>query len=394
MENRRARFRRMAAGATVLFGLVLSLIILKSLWTLDANGLSQLNRKLPIWDFSNLWAGGVFALQGRVALLFDVDGYRAALRLLFTPLLTDQEWSYPPSMLLLGAPLGLLPVHLAYAVWTLGTIGLLYLALRPLKLAAAAQAAVLASPAVVMNAVVGQNGALTASLLVGGLLVAAPRPLLAGVLFGLLTMKPHLGLLVPICLLASGNVRTILSAAVTTGLLFAVTGLLFGFESWLQFRSVTMPLMTSILEAPYPQNYHALALTVFAAGRSAGLGLPGAYGLQIGFSLLAAASAWWLWRPSTRIENGRRAVLTGLLALVVTPYGYVYDSVPLAIAVAWLFTRDHRLPVGVHAVAWLFPLFVPALALAGFGAGIAVVILYLVLNLGLVLRDQRQPVAA
>ena len=54
----RALLRTLVAGGFVLVGIVLSLVMLVSLWTLDANGLSQLNRKLPIWDFSNLWAAG------------------------------------------------------------------------------------------------------------------------------------------------------------------------------------------------------------------------------------------------------------------------------------------------------------------------------------------------
>ncbi len=389
VENGQGRLTGIVAAAVVAFGLILSAYILRSLWTLDVNGLSHLNRKLPIWDFSNLWAGGLFARQGRVHLLFEVDAYRAALRQLFTPLLTDQEWSYPPSMLLLAVPLGLLPVVPAYLVWTFGTIGLLHLAIRPLKLPLLAHLAVLVSPSVVMNAVVGQNGAFTASLLIAGLALAPRRPVVAGLLFGLLTMKPHLGLLVPFCLLASWNLRAILSAAVTTILLAGITTLFFGFDSWLLFRSVTAPLMTAILEAPYPQPYHTLAFTVFAAARSFGLGLTGSYAVQLLFSALAVGTTVWLWLPGTRIGHGRRVVLTGLLALVVTPYGYVYDSVPLSIAVAFLFATERRVPLIAHGIAWLYPLFVPVVTLLGFGASIGVVLIYLALNLLLDWRDQR-----
>ena len=73
--------------------------------------------------------------------------------------------------------------------------------------------AVLASPAVFINAMFGQNGALTAALLIGGLLMPRRSGLiLAGILFGLLTIKPHLGILVPFCLIASRNWRACLSA--------------------------------------------------------------------------------------------------------------------------------------------------------------------------------------
>ena len=39
--------------------------------------------------------------------------------------------------------------------------------------------------------------------------------------------------------------------------------LVFGFDSWMLFYEKTRPLMASIMEAPYPQLYHANALTVF-----------------------------------------------------------------------------------------------------------------------------------
>lgn len=382
--------RFLVAGAIFLFGLALSLVFVRSLWTLDENGLSQLNQKLPIWDFSNLWAGGLFTLQGRVHLLFEVDSYREALRSLFTPLLVDQEWSYPPSMLLLGVPLALLPVTPAYALWTTGTVFLLHLAIRNLKLPWPLHLAALLSPCVMMNAIIGQNGALTGSLLLGGLLLAPRRPVLAGILFGLLTIKPHLGLLVPFCLIASRNWRAFLAAGVTALLLAGVTALCFGMDVWLQFQSVTAPLMAGILEAPYPQSYHAEALTVFAMIRSFGADLAVSYGLQGLSTVLAIGLAIWLWLPGRRIEPERRALLTALLTLVATPYGYIYDSIPLGVAVVWLFWNERRIPLPVHAVVWLLPLFVPWLVLHGFGASVLVVLAYIALNLGLVYRDQQQ----
>lgn len=388
MMSKPNRIQWMIGAGTVLFGWIISFHILKSLWTLDENGLSQLNQKLPIWDFSNLWAAGVFALHGKVNLLFEVDNYREALRTLYTPLLTDQEWSYPPSMLLFAVPLGLLSVWTAYFVWTFCTIGMLLFAIRPLNFPKWALFLIAISPGAVMNMVVGQNGAFTAGLLLGGLLLAPTRPIVAGILFGILTMKPHFGLLVPFCLLASRNWKAIGSATVTTGLTVAMTAVLFGPSVWSEFRTVTAPLMTEILEAPYPQSYHTLALTVFVAGRSFGWGLGMSYALQIGASLLSIAAVIWLWSPSRTIPHETKVVLTGVLALIATPYGYVYDCIPLSVASAWLFFTERRVPTVIHAIAWLFPLFVPALALNGFGAGIVVILLYVGIHIALLLSTK------
>ena len=60
----------------------------------------------------------------------------------------------------------------------------------------------LAFPATFINLFHGQNGFLNAALLGAALLALDRRPVVAGILFGLLSYKPHLGLLVPLALLA------------------------------------------------------------------------------------------------------------------------------------------------------------------------------------------------
>lgn len=383
------RTRNLIALAIVLFGIVLGQTYFHTLWTLDHDGISRLNQKLPYWDFSNLWAGGRMALLGHVDWLFDVETYRAQLRLLFTPVLQDQEWSYPPSLLLIGVPLSTLPVFAAYLVWTLGTIAAFFFAIRPLRLPWQVELAIVVSPAVMINALIGQNGALTAALLIAGLWNAPKRPLLAGVFFGLLTMKPHLGLLIPAALLASGNWRAILSSAISTVLLVLATGMIFGMDVWEGFRSVTTPLMAAIMEAPYPQPYHANAMTIFVMARFLSLPLPVAYGIQAVFTLAALIATWWLWRAKTVIDPVRRLSVTVLLVLIATPYGYSYDAVPMALAAAWGFLQERRIPLFVHGLVWIFPLFVHVLNLQGLGIAILVPLSYAVWNLQLVYRDQQ-----
>ncbi len=356
----------------VVAGIVVGLIYHASLWTLDSQGLSAQFERLPYWDFSNLWSGSRMAIEGHIAVLFDVDAYRSTLRAWFTPVLPDQEWSYPPSILLVGVPLALLPISLAYLVWTAGTVGVLHLAIRPLRLPLAVHVAVLASPAVFMNALFGQNGALTAALLVSGLLAAPRRPVLAGILFGLLTIKPHLGILVPFCLIASRNWKAFASAALATVVLALVTGLAFGVDVWSRFLTETGPLMTAIMEAPYPQTYHANALTVFILARSLGLDLASSYAVQAVATLAAIATAVWLWLPSNPIDHRRRVVATAALAILATPYGYTYDTIPMCLAVAWLFAAAGRPALAPLAIAWLFPYAVHMLNYHGVGLAVLV----------------------
>jgi len=360
------RFAAFVAIAGVIVGAAYHV----NLWTFDARGFSILSDRLPYWDFTNLWAGSKMALEGNVGFLFDVELYRATLWAMFSPDLPNQEWSYPPSIALIGAPLALLPIMLAYFVWTFGTVALLHVAIRPLGLPVLVHLAALASPAVFMNAIFGQNGALTAALLIGGLLLAPRRPILAGVLFGLLTIKPHLGILVPFCLIASRNWQAFISAAVTAVALALATGLVFGFDVWRLFLTETGPLMTAIMEAPYPQPYHANALTVFIMARAAGASATLAYGAQGIATIAAAAFVVWLWLPSTLVDPRRRALLTATLAIVATPYGYTYDTIPMCVALAYMFMATEKPRLGVLTLVWMFPYLVHLLNFQGVGIGV------------------------
>ncbi|MFD2136193.1 glycosyltransferase family 87 protein [Novosphingobium resinovorum] len=90
----------------------------------------------------------------------------------------------------------------------------------------------LAFPAVPIVVTHGQTAFLVAGLLGAGLWLVPTRPVLAGVLLGLATIKPQFGLLLPIVLLLTGQWRTILAAVLTAALLAAASALLFGGEVW------------------------------------------------------------------------------------------------------------------------------------------------------------------
>jgi hypothetical protein len=376
------------AAVIVVFGVLTGIVYQAELWNLDANGFSALSLRLPFWDFTNLWAGSVLALKGQVLDLFNVDAYRADLRQMFGPLLPDQEWSYPPSILLLGFPLAELPIGWAYAIWTLGTFAVFYWALRSLGFPTPIRLLLLICPAAWMNSIFGQNGALTAALLLGGLALAPKRPLVSGILFGLLTIKPHLGLLIPVCLLASKNYRAFCSAVVTTGLLLVTTSLLFAYDVWILFLTKTGPLMATIMEAHYPQPYHKNAITGFIFARWIGFDVFGAYAIQGLLFLAAAVTTIWLWRPSTEMDHIRRVCLTAVLAIIATPYGYSYDTIPLCVATAFLFLTEPRLNRNFLAVVYLWPLFLHILNALGIGISIAVPIALVATALWLQIKDR------
>jgi alpha-1,2-mannosyltransferase len=185
-------------------------------------------------DFLNTWMGGRSTFSGGPAAWFDVRVYNDALRdMLGTPY-QQHYWSYPPHLMLFIWPLGLMPYLPAYLAWCAVGIAL-YLFACSAAIPRRHMLFLAVAPAVAVCIFFGQNGFYTAALLIGGLLNRERRPVLAGVLFGILTVKPQLGILLPVILVLERRWLTIASAAVTTAVLVAATSMLFGFGIWIEF---------------------------------------------------------------------------------------------------------------------------------------------------------------
>ncbi|HEV2574573.1 MAG TPA: glycosyltransferase family 87 protein [Beijerinckiaceae bacterium] len=323
------------------------------LWRLDERGFSALAGTVPYWDFSNLWAGSKLARLGETAALFDVELYRQRLTELLGVPINAQEWSYPPSILLIGVPLSYLPIGIAYVVWTFGTLAGFVGSLCLMRLPVRTIAVATLSPALALSALLGQNGALTGALLIAGLVLAPHRPWLGGFLIGLLCIKPHMAILVPIVFLAAGNWRAILSAGLTVAVLILAMGFLFGFESWALFFAETRQIMTRILEAPYGAGHHVSGISIFLMARSFGAGLPVAYAAQIIAIALVAIAVWLLWwknkRPSVRV-----IAATLILSGFALPYGYTYDLAALSAGAVIVMQASGQANLSALA-GWMWP---------------------------------------
>src|ERR1035441_1863771 len=145
-------------------------------------------------DWVNYWSGGFLALHGHAAEIYDLHAFHAFQQTIVGSPLDGYHYSYPPVLLLLTAPFALIPYVPALFVWLSASWYAFY---RALKLAMPGRSVLLlalAAPAVLINAVGGQNGCWTAALLGGGLSLLERRPYLAGSLFGMMIYKPQLAL--------------------------------------------------------------------------------------------------------------------------------------------------------------------------------------------------------
>jgi hypothetical protein len=192
--------------------------------------------------------------------------------------------------------------------------------------------ALLASPAALLCIVLGQSSFFIGALLLGGLAVLPRRPVLAGVFFGLLTLKPQMGLLLPVLLLVRGETRAILAALLTAGALVALSCLALPPELWRQWL-VSLPG----IQRDYFSGGANLNIMITPAANLLALGLtPRLAGFaQLLCGLGVAGLVAWMARrgyyPSTV------AVLL-LGTLLAQPHAYAYDAVLVPAAMALCLT--------------------------------------------------------
>jgi alpha-1,2-mannosyltransferase len=362
-------------------------------WIALSDGLIDRNGKPIGTDFSSFYAAGSLVLDGRAGDVYDMAAHFAREQQIFGAATPYYGWLYPPIFLLVATPLARMPYPLALITWQGATFAL-YLAviaaiLRKPRRDGGAIAhlwlpVAAAFPAVFINLGHGQNGFLTAGLL-GAALVALPRrPVLSGILFGLLAYKPQFGLLIPFALLAAGQWRTMIAAGGTVIALAGVAALAFGPDLWWSFAASTETSRKLLLEQG-DVGFEKLQ-SVFAAIRMWGGGLSLAYAVQGAASLAAICGVAWMWRTS--VDRDLKAALLIVATLLGSPHVLDYDLTILGPAMAFIVAsscaggfRDYD--VSLVAAAWIAPLLARGVAGA---TGIPIGLITIVMLYALVIR--------
>ena len=337
-------------------------------------------------DFAPFWVASKTVLDGHASWLYDIDLFIAQQRQLLGPQAGGHGYLYPPQSILLIWPLGLLSYGWSLAAWLLIGFGL-YLcatfagAWRWFKVAALTLA-----PATFANAMFGQNGFVTAALLIGGMRLLERAPIAAGILFGLLTFKPQLGVLVPVALIAAGAWRAFAAAVATTLVLMGLTAGLFGIDLWWSYIDFIIGFKAALLEQGYVLgDGKGTSPTMMA--RMMGLGPIAGSVIQALFSLGAAGAVYWAFRPP---RGGPLAIaVLAVVATLATPMAYVYDMTIVSVAVIMIYdvaSRDRFLPgeSAALALAWLSPLLILALTPRGWPVGpvlLSVLLVYVLTRL-------------
>jgi arabinofuranan 3-O-arabinosyltransferase len=296
-------------------------------WVYDPNGLG-----IPT-DFINVWAAGRLVLDGLPAQAYDWDIQKQVeVAKLGQDFVGYFAWHYPPPFLFVASLLAQLPYQIAFIGWAVVSFLPFVVAMRAIVGSNFGYLLALAIPMAFINALVGQNGFLTAALIGGALYLIPVRPVLAGICLGLLTYKPQYGLLFPIVLIAGGHWRVFISAGATAVVLATASWLAFGIESWLAFFHWMPKFSQAFLtegKAPWWKLQSIFSLVRYFGGSEL-LGWAFQWVLTASVAVVLAL----MWR--SRVPYTLKAAALAAGALLTTPYLFMYDMMVLAIPIAFL----------------------------------------------------------
>jgi arabinofuranan 3-O-arabinosyltransferase len=327
------RLERIGFACAIAYLVFLAGSALQGWWLIDQAGRPIAN------DFVNVWAAGRLALAGQAASAYDWTIHKAAENAAVGWAFDGYyNWNYPPTFLLPAALLALIPFLPAALTWLALTLPAYVATIRMIVGQRAGILLACGFPAVLWNLSAGQNGFLTAALLGGTLACIERRPLAAGCLLGLLTYKPHFGILFPLVLVVDGRWRVIAAAALMALALAVVSWLAFGVDIWRAFLDsvlVTGNVVFAEGRAGLEKLQSLLGLVRWLGG-----GLTLAWVLHGALMAACAAAVAWLWRA--RVCFDIKAAALAAAALLATPYLYIYDFTVLAVAVAFLLRMGLR----------------------------------------------------
>ncbi|MEM0942481.1 MAG: glycosyltransferase family 87 protein [Pseudomonadota bacterium] len=233
-------------------------------------------------------------------------------------------WLYPPTYHVFLAPFGLVDLAPSWALFIAASVLALMFGFRHAARGMPGELSmVLLAPAAWMGVLITNNSLLSAACLVAALsALQRGRPVLAGILIGVMTLKPTVGLLIPVALAAGGHWRSFLWAAGTALVLALGATLITGVEYW----SLLVERMAWASGPEGPGSvYHYYLVNLFGMLRWFGVEHGPALTAQYALTLGLMAMTWFVWRSAWAFEL--KAALLCLAIPLAAPHSFAYELI-------------------------------------------------------------------
>jgi hypothetical protein len=253
---------------------------------------------------------------------------------------SQQLWSYPPHYALLMIPFGAMAYMVALAVFM--AMNLAAFGLTSWQLVGAGwkqlAVAVLVSPAAICGFLSGQLALAFTALQCWIFLLLDRRPILAGALLGLLSIKPQLGIAYPFFLLAMRRWKVLVSATLMTLLLVALSSAILGVDMWSAYLWQGVPAQHHYMMEHTPLWTQKLMPTWFMDMKNAGFSYDVALAGQ--WVLAALAASLFFTRRFRALESVSQMLVVSAAGILMTPYLMPYDT--LFFACGLLYAAQRR----------------------------------------------------
>ena len=309
----------------------------------------KLRRQPPFIDYLTMWTGGKAALAAPERL-YDFPHIDRAQAWLLGAAAYDRPFPYPPSSLLVFAPLARLSFWVSASLWTVG--GIVTYALAISRLAGARGVWVLVAtavlPGVVWAGLSGQCAFAVGALLILGMGRLDHRPWLAGAALGLvLALKPTLLLMAPLMLLAGGQWRAFIATGLTGLAAIGLSALAFGIRPWIDWVIVAPGYLARISEDP---RYITGIIAPSVLANRLGFGPGAALAWRLAWIAVGALIAVVAGRRKGLPTAGRVTAMV-VASLVASPYAMNYETTLLAPGAAIALVAADDLKTRILAVA-------------------------------------------
>jgi hypothetical protein len=290
-------------------------------------------------DFIHLYTIGHLAFEGEYPRVRNVDQMHARQVELVPASATEYYLPvYPPQAALLFAPFTRLPYRAAVSVWFLALItgyaaivSITWRSVRDVlpdrRFVAAAAAAF---PPFWFLVLAGQTAIIPLlGFFLAWLALRANRPFLAGLAFGLLSLKPQFAIVLSFVVVFTAQWRMLLGGLCSIALQMSAVIAILGVQALRSYFDtiMAMPHIERFLE-PDPWRMHSLRTITNL--------VPGTPGHVLWFLISAAVTAIvvWVWRSRAKLTTRLGMLVLG--TVLVNPHLFLYDAIVLVLPLLWL----------------------------------------------------------
>lgn len=337
-------------------------------------------------DAHTFWTAGRILLETGSAQQIYQDSLFTAYKInAYGPDIGWSPYFYPPTALISTALLGLMPYSIAFITYTTLGLFLFSIAISTPQFKKSILILIIAAPMTSINIIMGQNGLISAALLIGGLRLLSIKPAISGVLFGLLAFKPIIGLLIPLLLIIRREWVAFFFSTLTVAITAILPMLIWDTNIWQLFISEAIQTQQNMLH-----NATGMAVfmttSAFNSGRLLSQGVNDAYITQ--FSIAAIAVVLFIIHFKNKFANDqlntKDILIFSLTTTLISPYIHNYDFTIIEASIllyCFNYSRESITPptLLVIIICWSIGLFSVLLNMAKLPITPAIIILAIIL---------------